>query len=59
MRDQGRIDTAAYHKNYRYIIDVLKSEVDQNINNILETNIHNGSDLTKLFSSYVMCRLNK
>jgi probable H4MPT-linked C1 transfer pathway protein len=29
------------------------------INNILETNIHNGSDLTKLFSSYVMCRINK
>ena len=29
------------------------------INNILETNIHNGSDLTKLFSSYVMCRLSK
>ena len=28
MRDQGRIDTAAYHKNYRYIIDVLKSDFD-------------------------------
>lgn len=29
------------------------------INKILETDIHKGSDLTKLFSSYVMCRLDK
>ena len=52
MRDQGRIDTAAYHKNYRYIIDVLKSEVDQNIDNILEIGSGSGQHAIKYASAF-------
>ncbi|MAV88186.1 MAG: SAM-dependent methyltransferase [Rhodospirillaceae bacterium] len=52
MNNQGRIDTAAYHKNHRYILDILKSEVDQNISNILEIGSGSGQHAIKYASAF-------